>query len=390
MPKPEKHEEKSDSYRIVKYESDEASEYNDFEIAPQTPFTTNIKGRSSGFNPPNRFDTQHQDKSIDDITKEDIDPERTVPTELIEDKSRTILSKNDSPDIPFTYGINPYRGCEHGCVYCYARPSHEFLGHSLGLDFETKIHVKYDAAKLLEKEFLKPSWKAEPIAFSSNTDCYQPIERKLKITRACLEVFLKYRNPVRMITKNYLITRDLDIISQLSKLNLFGAMISITTLDTGLARRLEPRTSRPDNRLKAIELLAKNNIPVGVLTAPIIPGLNDHEIPEILRRAADSGATSAGYTVLRLPYQLRELFSDWLTRNEPNKKEKILHAIQSVRGGKLNNTEFGKRMRGEGNMADHISNLFNLFYKKYGFDKKVVRGEPAGFLRGGVVQESLF
>ena len=365
-------------------------EYNDSDLIPQKQFTKTTKGRSSGFNPANRFDEFHSEKSIDDVTEEDVDSDKTVPTELIRDATKTILSKNDSPDIPFTYSINPYRGCEHGCIYCYARPTHEYLGYSSGLDFETKILVKYDAAKLLEKEFLKPSWKPETICLSGNTDPYQPLERKLQITRELLKVFLKYHNPVRMITKNYLITRDLDIIKELSALNLFGAMISVTTLDDDLARRMEPRTSRPINRLKAIETLARSNIPVGVMTAPVIPGLNDHEMPEILRLASEAGATSAGFTVVRLTWALKELFKDWLQREFPDKYNKVIHGIQDARDGKLNTIEFGKRMRGEGEMAEQIARVFKLFARKYGLNKKIVHGEPAPFLRGGVDQMQLF
>ncbi|NUM81043.1 PA0069 family radical SAM protein, partial [bacterium] len=291
---------------------------------------------------------------------------------------------------PFTYSINPYRGCEHGCIYCYARPSHEYLGYSSGLDFETKILVKYDAAQLLEKEFRKPSWKPEAICVSGNTDCYQPAERKLQLTRGLLKVFLKYQNPVRLITKNFLITRDLDILTELAKLNLVGVMISITTLDTELARKMEPRTASPTKRLQAIELLAKNNIPVGVMNAPMIPGLNDHEMPEILRLASEAGATSAGYTVVRLTWALKELFKDWLERTYPTKTEKIIHAIQDVRDGKLASPEFGKRMTGEGEMAAHIAKVFKTFTHKYGLNKKIVRGHPAPFLRGGIEQFNLF
>jgi DNA repair photolyase len=373
---------------IVKTGDDNDGEYNDFGVIPQKQFTKTTKGRSSGFNPANRFDKFHSEQTADDIVEEDIG--RPISTEFIRDNTRTILAENDSPDIPFRYSINPYRGCEHGCIYCYARPSHEYLGYSSGLDFETKILVKYDAAKLLEKEFLRPSWKPESICISGNTDCYQPAERKLQITRELLKIFLKYRNPVRMITKNLLITRDLDIIKELAQLNLFGAMISITTLDTELAHRMEPRTSIPTNRLKAIEVLAKNDIPVGVMTAPIIPGLNDHEMPEILRLAAEAGARTAGFTVIRLTYALKELFKDWLEREYPMKKNKIIHAIEEVRHGRLNTTEWGKRMSGEGAMAEHLARVFELYAGQYGLDKTIPPGAPALFLRRGIDQINLF
>ena len=374
--------------RTERTDEDFAGEYNDFENVPQKQFTTTTKGRSSGFNPPNRFDALHQEKTADDIIPDDL--ERKIPTEFIRDHTKTILSKNDSPDIPYTYSINPYRGCEHGCIYCYARPSHEYLGYSSGLDFETKILVKYDAAKLLEKTFLSPKWNPEPICLSGNTDCYQPAERTLKITRELLKVFLKFRNPVRIITKNFLITRDLDILKPLAELNLVQVIISITTLDNNLAHRMEPRTSIPSQRLAALSSLAKHNIPVGVLTAPIIPGLNDHELPEILRLSAEAGAKTAGYTLLRLSHALKELFKDWLEREYPDKYQKIIHSIQDVRQGKLSNAEYGTRMRGEGEMAEYIAGVFKAFSKKHGLNKDSMKYRPAPFLRDGTDQISLF
>ncbi|KAB2880800.1 PA0069 family radical SAM protein [bacterium] len=365
-----------------------AEEYNEFESIPQKQFTTTTKGRSSGFNPVNRFDDFHLEKTADDITEEDI--ERKVRTEFIRDNTKTILSKNDSPDIPYTYSINPYRGCEHGCIYCYARPSHEYLGYSSGMDFETKILVKHDAAKLLEKTFLDPKWNPEPICLSGNTDCYQPAERNFKLTRDLLNVFLKFRNPLRIITKNFLITRDIDILKALAELHLAHVVISITTLDKELSRRMEPRTSIPSQRLEAIALLAGHNIPVGVLAAPIIPGLNDHELPEMLRHASDAGATTAGYTVIRLSHALKELFKDWIEREYPDKYEKIIHSIQDVRNGKLNNTEWGKRMQGEGEMAEYIAAMFKTFSKKYGLNNRPSESKPALFLRGNSDQINLF
>lgn len=369
----------------------QASEYNDLDSVSQKQFTATKRGRSAGFNPANRFEGTAIEKTPEDIGDEDIDPERTVPTQYLIDTSKSILSKNDSPDIPYTYSINPYRGCEHGCIYCYARPSHEYLGLSSGLDFETKIMVKHDAAKLLEREFRKRSWKPEAICLSGNTDCYQPVERRLGITRDLLKTFLKFRNPVRIITKNYLITRDLDILRALAEANLVGVMISVTTLDTELARNLEPRTSRPDRRLQAIRQLAANGIPVAVMTAPIIPGLTDHEIPEILRQAAASGAQCAGYTVIRLTYALKDLFKDWLERQYPSKSDKVLNGIRAVRQGELTSPEFGKRMTGEGQIAEHIANTFKLFAKRFGVDRKeIVPADPLPFLRGGVDQTCLF
>ena len=376
------------SSKIVRTDEFFETEYNDFESIPQKQFTTTTKGRGSGFNPANRFDTYHIEKVFEDEFFDDDD--RAVPTQFIPDHTKNILSKNDSPDIPYTYSINPYRGCEHGCIYCYARPSHEYLGFSPGMDFETKILVKYDAPRLLEKVFLNPKWTPEPICVSGNTDCYQPAERNLKITRELLKVFLKFRNPVNMITKNFLITRDLDILSELAKLNLIEAVVSITTLNKELAHRMEPRTSIPAKRLEAIEKLTTAGVPVSVLTAPVIPGLNDHEFPEILRLAAEAGAQNAGYQILRLSHALKDLFKDWLERQYPNRYNKVIHSIQDVRDGKLNETEFGKRMRGEGEMADHIARVFQTFVKKYGLNKHRPIKKPAPFLRGGADQFNLF
>jgi DNA repair photolyase len=321
---------------------------------------TTIKGRGSSFNPHNRFE-----KISYELIEEEFDEERNIPTRYFRDTSKTILAKNDSPDLGFTFDLNPYRGCEHGCIYCYARPSHEYLGFSSGLDFETKIMVKPDAPLLLEKEFQKKSWKPHVIALSGNTDCYQPIERKLQLTRKCLEIFLKYRNPVGVITKNALITRDSDLLGELAKQNLAVSTLTITTLDKELQRVMEPRTSPPELRLHAIERLAAAGIPVGVSLAPVIPGLNDSEMPAILKRASEAGATFAFYTMLRLPYSVKDLFVEWLKRELPQKAEKVLNRIKDVREGKLNSSAFGKRMTGTGEIAESISQLFELTCKKY-------------------------
>jgi len=368
------------------YDDLEPGEYT--EEVPEKQLTRTFKGRSAGFNPANRFDRLHAEPDRDSQDDEAILPR--VPTQYLRDHSKSIFSKNDSPDIPFTISINPYRGCEHGCIYCYARPSHEYLGLSSGLDFETKIFVKHDAAKLLEKEFNKPTWVPEAICISGNTDCYQPVERKLEITRSLLQTLLKYRNPVRLITKNYLVTRDVDILKELASLNLAGVMISLTTLDAELAHRMEPRTSTPKRRLAAIDMLAKNGIPVGVMAAPVIPALNDHELPEILRQASESGATSAGYTVVRLTWSLKELFQDWLEREMPDKAKKVIHAIQEIHGGELNSIEWHRRHSGVGEVAGHIAHVFQMFASKYGLTKKIVSGKPAPFLRYGHDQLRLF
>jgi DNA repair photolyase len=322
-----------------------------------------MKGRSSTINPPNRFET----RSYEPLEVEQDDADRPgVPTSFYRDTSRSILSRNDSPDVPFTYSINPYRGCEHGCIYCYARPSHEYLGFSAGLDFESKIMVKMDAPSLLEKELLSKKWVPQNIAFSGNTDCYQPIERKLGLTRSCLNVCKRLRNPVGVITKNSLVLRDIDILREMAAMNLVHVFLSITTLDAELARVMEPRTASPSNRLDAVKSLAEAGIPVGVMIAPVIPGLTDEEIPAILREAAARGARNAGYVLLRLPGAVKELFLGWLEKNLPERSTKIINRIQDTSA--LSDPAFGKRMRGEGPIAETIRSLFSVHRKKYGLD----------------------
>lgn len=326
-----------------------------------------IKGRGAAFNPPNRFEKLFVGPPPADLAQyfEQPDEHRAIPTTYYTDNTKTILAYNDSPDLGFRYSINPYRGCEHGCIYCYARPSHEYLGFSSGVDFETKILVKIRAAALLAEEFSKPSWKPQVVVFSGNTDCYQPVERQLQITRQCVQVFLKYRNPFAMITKNALIQRDIDLLKELASMNLVFVIISVTTLDNSLSRVLEPRTSAPHKRLETIGVLAKNGIPVGVNAAPIIPGLNDVEIPAILKAAAEHGATHAAHTIVRLSYALKDLFVDWVQRHFPEKVPKIINRIRAVRSGKLSDSEFGTRMTGEGEYAESIHRLFALSCKRY-------------------------
>lgn len=326
-----------------------------------------ISGRSAGFNPGNRFLEFGLVPSDDDsrFFPDEDRTERKVETKFYVDTSRTALAKNDSPDVGFTYSINPYRGCEHGCIYCYARPSHEFLGFSSGLDFETKIIVKQDAPELLREAFMKKNWEPQVVAMSGNTDCYQPVERKLKLTRRCLEVFLEFRNPVGIVTKNFLITRDLDILIELAKLELVSVAISITSLSQGLTKKMEPRTSSPAKKLETIEILAKNSIPVGVLVAPVIPGLTDEEIPSILREVSLRGATFAGMQMLRLPYAVKDLFVDWIRREFPDRENRIIGRIKQVRSGKMNSSAFKERMRGTGETAKAIHQLFHASCKKY-------------------------
>ena len=345
----------------------------------------NFKGRGAGFNPANRFE-----KIEFELAEEEIGSVEKPRTEFYRDSSRTILTYNDSPDTGFEVGINPYRGCEHGCVYCYARPSHEFLGLSAGLDFETQIFVKENAPELLRKELGKKKWEPQTIAISGNTDCYQPAEKHFKLTRKCLEVLRDFRNPAGIITKNHLITRDIDILSELASFNAILAVISVTTLDQKLAGLMEPRTSRPFLRLKAIEELTAAGIPVMVLIAPVIPGLTDHEIPEIIKNTVNAGAKRAAYVMLRLPYAVSDLFTDWVESHYPDRKNKILNRIKSVRKGKLNSAEFGKRMKGEGIFARQVKDLFELSCKKNGIFKSKIELSTEHFRNPDDKQQNLF
>ncbi len=347
---------------------------------------TNTKpGRGAAYNPPNRFERLH----IEPLEELEGEPS-SVPTAFFVDSSRSILARNDSPDIPFTYSVNPYRGCEHGCIYCYARSYHEYLGFSSGIDFESKILVKSDAPKLLEEAFRKKSWTPQVVALSGVTDCYQPVERRLELTRKCLEVFLKYRNPVSLITKNFLVTRDIDVLTRLAALNLVHVTFSITTLNPELARVMEPRTSIPARRLEAMELLAKVRIPVGVNVAPLIPGLTDEELPAILRESAARGAQSACYLLVRLPFAVKDLFLDWLQRHLPDRAPRILNRLREVRGGKLSDSEFGTRGHGEGKMAESIRDMFDLFSRKYGLNQKEKELATEHFTRCAPSQLQMF
>lgn len=289
-----------------------------------------------------------------------------IQTQFMPDNAKSILFKNDSPDIPTAYSLNMYRGCEHGCAYCRARPYHEYLGFNAGIDFESKIMVKHDAARLLRKAFDHPKWEPQSIMMSGNTDCYQPAERKYKLTRQLLEVFLEYRNPVSILTKNALILRDLDLLKELASLNLVGTLISITSLDPHLRSALEPRTSTAKMKFKAMEELAKAGIPTGVMVGPIIPGLNDNEVPNILKQAADAGATRVAHTILRLPHAVAPIFIEWLEKNVPEKSKRVLARINMIRGGQLNDPNFGTRMTGTGAYADFMHTLIHTLSDKYG------------------------
>lgn len=325
-----------------------------------------IKGRGAASNPTNRFEVIHFQRDEDWNPDEDAAP-RTV---FLRDLSQTAINYNDSPDVGFEASINPYRGCEHGCVYCFARPTHEYLGFSAGLDFETKIMVKENLPELLRKELSSRKWKPQTIVMSGVTDCYQPIERKLKLTRRCLEVLAEFRNPVAIITKNFLVTRDLDLYRELAKFNAVWVNISVTTLDEKLTPKLEPRASLPKHRLAAIRALSDAGVSVNVLVAPVIPGLTDHEIPAIIKAAREAGAQSAGYVPVRLPYAVSPLFEEWLGLHFPDRKEKVLNRIRAMRGGKLNDPNFGSRMRGTGIFAEQMHQIFTVACRKAGFDQR--------------------
>lgn len=344
-----------------------------------------FRGRGVTSNPTNRF------VSIASECFEDYDPsEDPAPrTQFIPDATASLISYNDSPDIPFTASLNVYRGCEHGCAYCYARPFHEYLGYSPGLDFETKIIVKYNAPELLRQELASPKWKPQCLAMSGVTDCYQPAERKLQLTRRVLEVLLEFRNPVGIVTKNHLVTRDVDLLAQLAKFNAAVVYVSITTLDAELTRKLEPRASLPKMRVAAIKTLAAAGVPVGVMLAPMIPGLNDHEMPKIIAAAAEAGATSAGLIPLRLPFAVKHIFSDWLARHFPDRKEKVLNRIRSLRGGRLNQADFGARMRGEGLWAEQLRQMFSVATRKHGLNCRDYKLSTEHFCRPGGHQMAL-
>lgn len=343
------------------------------------------KGRGSATNPANRFE------SISLEPCDDIDPaDAPAPrTQFFADASKSIITYNESPDVGFDASINPYRGCEHGCAYCYARPFHEYLGFSAGLDFETRIMVKHDAPSLLRKELSAKKWKPQPIALSGATDVYQPVERNLRITRGCLEVLAEFRNPVIIITKNRLVTRDIDLLTQLTSHQGAFVFVSLTTLDLELNRALEPRSSTPKQRLDAIAQLADAGIPVGTLIAPVIPGLTDEELPNLLQAAAEAGATRANYIMLRLPHAVAPLFEQWLDTHIPGKKDRIMNRIRDTRGGEVYKPGFGTRMRGEGFWAQQISTLFHVLAKKHNLTRGKLNINSNAFRKPGSQQLTL-
>lgn len=319
-----------------------------------------VSNNSSRFNQLQRvYDITDADHYVDE---EDIP---NLKTEFFVDNTKTILNRFDSEDMGQGINLNPYRGCEHGCIYCYARPTHEYFNLSAGLDFESKIFYKEKAPELLRAELMNKKWEPQTIMISGITDCYQPVERKMQITRKCLEVLAEFKNPVVIITKNFLVTRDLDILSKMAKESLAKVVLSVTSLDDNLARKMEPRTSSPQKRLEAIRILSEAGVPVSVNVAPIFPGLTDHEFPKILEAAAKAGAVSANYVMGRLPHSVKDLFVEWLENNFPEKKDKVVAAIRDVRGGKLYDSSWDTRMVGTGKRAQNIAEMFDIFHRKY-------------------------
>jgi len=326
-----------------------------------------IKGRGAQLNTPNKFfELSHEMR--DDfleycaIEGEEADSNKTLYLEVF---PKTIVNKVESPDVGMMYSMNMYQGCEHGCIYCYARNTHEFWGYSAGLDFERRILVKKDAPKLLEEQLKKKSWQAYPIVMSGNTDCYQPAEKQFELTRKCLEVFLKYKHPVGIITKNALILRDLDILKKLAEDNLIAVNVSITSLSEDTRRVLEPRTATIKKRLETVETLSKNGIPVNVMIAPIIPSINSHEILPLAKKVSEAGALSIAHTIVRLNGAIGEIFADWIKKTMPDRADKVLSQIENCHGGSLNDSRFGTRMRGEGEIAKQINDLMKLAKQKY-------------------------
>src|SRR5439155_17406894 len=349
-----------------------------------------LRGRGASWSPANRFEKLHVDLTDPDVVDVGCETEETPrrSTQYFRDGTRTIITRNASPDVGFETSLNPYRGCEHGCIYCYARPTHEYLGFSAGLDFESKIMVKTNAPELLRAELESPRWQPQTLVMSGVTDPYQPIERKLQITRGCLEVLAEFRNPVAIITKNRLVLRDLDLLQELSRYHAVAVNISVTSLDPNLQRVLEPRTSSPKGRLVTISQLRAAGIPTGVMVAPVIPGLTDHEVPKILKACAEAGAQFAGYTIVRLPWAVAPLFEHWLEEHFPDRKDKVLGRIRHLRGNRLNNSQWHKRMTGEGIFAEQIASLFKVACRR-----NRMRARPklscASFRRPGA-QLSLF
>ncbi|WAC40429.1 PA0069 family radical SAM protein [Pedobacter sp. SL55] len=336
-----------------------------------------LNGRGAQLNTENRFlKNSFSKEHVEAIDDWEIANEKTS---FVFSNAKSIVNKVESPDVNMVYSLNPYQGCEHGCIYCYARNSHEYWGYSAGLDFERKIIVKKDAPELFKKFIEKKGWNALPISISGNTDCYQPCERKFQLTRQILKIALTYKQPISMITKNSLIIRDLDIIKEMAKHKLISVYVSITSLNEELRQKLEPRTTTAKQRLKVIEQLSKADVPMGVMAAPMIPGLNNHEIPAILKASAEAGAIGAGYTVVRLNGAISKIFEDWLAKNFPDRFDKVWHQIQDCHNGNVNDSRFGARMRGEGNFAQLMSSTFKLHCKLNGLNVKKIELNSSAF-----------
>jgi DNA repair photolyase len=348
--------------------------------------STRPPSRGTTLNPANRYESLHVETD-----PEDAGPggDGSEPTHFYRDTSRSVLAENASPDVGFRFSLNPYRGCEHGCAYCYARPSHEYLGFSAGLDFERRIMVKDDAPELLRATLRSRRWQPQVIALSGNTDCYQPVERRLGLTRRCVEVFLEFKNPVAVITKSALVTRDADLYAALAADHAAHVMSSITTLDVELARRLEPRAASPERRLAAVRALTEAGVPVGVMVAPVIPGLTDAEIPRILAAAADAGARAASWTLLRLAKPLDEIFTNWLAEHYPDRQARVLHRIRETRDGRISDSQFGRRMRGAGAYAEQIAALFTVAARKHGLHQPLPPLSTAAFRRPPAVGDQM-
>lgn len=344
-----------------------------------------IRGRGAQINTKNPFLSQELVVEHVEGLDEPLRQEKVL-SQFFYDHPKKIVNKVDSPDLAYAYSINPYQGCEHGCAYCYARNSHTYWGFSAGLDFESKIIVKSNAPELLEKYFQNKRWRPQPIMMSGNTDCYQPIERKMELTRRLLKVFLRYGAPVGIVTKNNLILRDIDVLEELAAKNLVRVVLSLTTLDENLRRVMEPRTSSAANRLAAIEKLSKKNIPVGVLTAPVVPGLNNHEIPQLIQAAASAGALTASYTMVRLNGDIKTLFRDWLEKNFPGRAEKVWNQIAQLHGGQVNDSVWGRRMKGEGPLAEAIRQIFKASVKKWMDGRKFPDYNLSLFSPGGTLR----
>ena len=326
------------------------------------------RGRGAGLQPPNRFEPLHLDVLGDHVEHEQAERlanGRQVRTQVIRDDAKSVINRVDSPDLPFNWTLNPYRGCEHGCAYCYARPSHELLGYSSGLDFETRIMAKFNAPALLREELADPTWRGEPIVIAGVTDAYQPIESQLNITRGCLELITQCRQPISIVTKSRLILRDLDLLSELARHRAVTVTVSVTTLDNALAAKMEPRAASPRDRLWVIQRLASAGIPTAVMVAPLIPGLTDSEMPAILKAASNAGARSGGYVLLRLPHQVKELFDEWLSRHFPDRRERVTALMTEMRDGKLYDSAFNERLTGTGPLAAQIRNTFEVFCRRY-------------------------